>query len=151
MMQLYHRTVMILSASHIHETVFSTTKKKPKQDVEKEQGEDQREWVKKVPRERDLEKASRGLLFAFVLLPAAIICLESFSMMKALTEPPSCTLLPNSNKWVASVRFSPDTGITSFAEPFLNFAADTLEAWRRGFLPVEQQCPIAIVPASQTS
>jgi hypothetical protein len=43
MMQLYHRTVMILSASHIHETVFSTTKKKPKQDVEKEQGEDQRE------------------------------------------------------------------------------------------------------------
>jgi hypothetical protein len=108
------------------------------------------EW-KTVPRDWVLEKASRGLLFAFVLLPTAIICLESFSMMKALTEPPSCTLLPNSNKWVASVRFSPDTGITSFAEPFLNFAADTLEGLRCGFLPVEQQCPIATAPASQTS
>lgn len=35
-------------------------------------------------------------------------------MMKALIEPPSCTLFSNSNNWVASIRFSPDIGITSF-------------------------------------
>jgi transcriptional regulator CtsR len=35
-------------------------------------------------------------------------------MMKALIEPPSYTLFPNSNNWVASIRFSLDIGITSF-------------------------------------
>ncbi len=67
-------------------------------------------------------------------------------MMKALIEPPSCMLFSNSNNWVASIRFSSDIGITSFAKLFLNFVVDTFEALRHGFFHVEQHCPIATAP-----
>jgi len=70
-------------------------------------------------------------------------------MMSALVEPPSFTLFFNSNNWVASIRFSSNIGITSFAKLFLNFVADTLEALRHGFFHVEQHCPIATAPTFQ--